>query len=153
MNSSIRGALQHYLQAEPALTHSQSVARLYRACLKTLQTWAIDRDVFNEEATRIQQEFRSNMHCDDRTAERLIADTKKQLFDLSHPDSYIPAYMPGGSLYMRNPPLPLSVCYPDGLPEGVEPLKELNPDMTYVQPGEKVAAGRVLVDAAQKKMF
>jgi len=85
-------------------------------------------------------------------------------------------YMPGGSLYMRNPPLPLSVrslwfhlsrkaraypplhcqqqvCYPDGLPEGVEPLKELNPDMTYVQPGEKVAAGRVLVDAAQKKMF
>jgi hypothetical protein len=40
--------------------------------------------------------------------------------------------MPGGTSFMRNPPLPLSVCYPDGLPEGVEDLPELNIDMTQV---------------------
>jgi hypothetical protein len=59
--------------------------------------------------------------------------------------------MPGGSLFMRNPPLPLSVCYPDGLPEGVEELSELNVDMTLLTKGEKAAAGRVLVDSANKR--
>lgn len=59
--------------------------------------------------------------------------------------------MPGGSLFMRNPPLPLSVCYPDGLPAGVEPLAELNIDMTQLTKGEKAAAGRVLVDSANKR--
>jgi len=68
-------------------------------------------------------------------------------------DKYIPAYMPGGTLFMRNPPLPLSVCYPDGLPEGVHELAELNIDMTPLFPGEKAAAGRVLVDSAAKRML
>ena len=27
--------------------------------------------------------------------------------------------MPGGSLFMRNPPLPLEVLYPYGIPEGI----------------------------------
>ena len=51
---------------------------------------------------------------------------------------------------MRNPPLPLSICYPHGLPEGVEELDELNIDMTRLTPGEKAAAGRVLVDSMSK---
>jgi len=41
-------------------------------------------------------------------------------------------YMPGGTSFMRNPPLPLSVCYPDGLPAGVEDIPEVNIDMTQV---------------------
>ena len=61
--------------------------------------------------------------------------------------------MPGGSLFMRNPPLPLSVCYPGGLPAGVSPLAELNADMTQLTPGEKAAGGRILVDSASKKMM
>ena len=54
---------------------------------------------------------------------------------------------------MRNPPLPLSVCYPDGIPEGVVDPGLLNPDSTRVVPGEKVGGGRVLVDSASKKMI
>jgi hypothetical protein len=64
--------------------------------------------------------------------------------------------MPGGSLFMRNPPLPLSVCYPHGLPEGIEHdflTGELNVDMTKLYPGEKAAAGRVLVDSANKNFL
>jgi hypothetical protein len=73
-------------------------------------------------------------------------------------DKYIPAYMPGGSLFMRNPPLPLSVCYPDGLPEGLKeeethPWGELNIDMTQLTPGEKAAGGRVFVDSANKAYY
>ena len=36
-----------------------------------------------------------------------------------HPDPYIAAYMPGGTLFQRNPAIPLEVLYPDGIPEGV----------------------------------
>lgn len=54
---------------------------------------------------------------------------------------------------MRNPPLPLSVCYPHGLPEGVHPLPELNVDMTLLTPGEKAAGGCVLVDSANKRVL
>jgi hypothetical protein len=36
-----------------------------------------------------------------------------------HPDPYIQAYMPGGSLFMRNPAPPLGTLFPDGIPEGV----------------------------------
>jgi len=64
--------------------------------------------------------------------------------------------MPGGSLFMRNPPLPLSVCYPDGVPEGAvqsHPWGELNVDMTRLTPGEKAAAGRVIVDSANKSYY
>ena len=32
----------------------------------------------------------------------------KKLFQESHPDRYIVAYLPGGSLYMRNAPLPFA---------------------------------------------
>ena len=41
---------------------------------------------------------------------------------------YTQPYMPGGTKFMRNPPLPLAVCYPDGLPAGVEDIatKDVN---------------------------
>mmetsp|Transcript_28931 Transcript_28931/g.64692 ORF Transcript_28931/g.64692 Transcript_28931/m.64692 type:complete len:154 (+) Transcript_28931:59-520(+) len=153
MNKSFRGAMQHYLQVQPELTHSQTVMRLYRASLRCLASWAVDREVFNEEGLRIQGLFRANQGASMGAAKRLVREANEHLFSLTHPDKYIPAYMPGGSLFMRNPPLPLSVCYPGGLPAGVEPLKELNPDMTYLVAGEKAAAGRVLVDSAGKTMY
>ena len=153
--------------------------RLYRASLRCLASWAVDREVFNEEGLRIQGLFRANQGASMGAAKRLVREANEHLFSLTHPvrpmpklcpqtlpssrilskwpalfqDKYIPAYMPGGSLFMRNPPLPLSVCYPGGLPAGVEPLKELNPDMTYLVAGEKAAAGRVLVDSAGKTMY
>ena len=37
----------------------------------------------------------------------------------THPDPYIMPYMPGGSLFMRNSPLPLEAVFPDGIPDDV----------------------------------
>ncbi|KAH8059377.1 hypothetical protein JL722_5403 [Aureococcus anophagefferens] len=81
----------------------------------------------------------------------LLKAGEAKLVDYTHPDKYICAYMPGGSLYMRNPPLPLHVCHdghvPEGATEGVR-----NPDMTLVVEGEKGTAGAVLIDQHSKSM-
>merc|ERR1712070_419078 len=131
-----------------------AVCRLYRASLQTLGSWAIDRNVFITEALKIQAEFRENsgLSADSPTTRRLLQEGHEKLFSYTHPDKYIPAYLPGGSLYMRNPPLPLSVCYPDGIPEGIEEsIKLLNVDMSPVRPGESGATvGQVIVDASAK---
>ena len=42
------------------MTHSQAVCALYRKTLKTLGSWCVDREVFLDEATRIQGLFRAN---------------------------------------------------------------------------------------------
>ena len=72
-----------------------------------LQSWSIDRDVFNDEALKIQARFRDNAACDLPAAARLLREGQEELFKYTHPDPWIPNYMPGGSLFMRNPPLPL----------------------------------------------
>jgi len=61
--------------------------RLYRRSLKTLQSWAVDRHVFNEEATRIQGLFRANMAVSPGAATRLVREAEEQLFGLTHPVS------------------------------------------------------------------
>lgn len=48
-----------------------------------------------------------------------MREARERLFARTHPDPYIAAYMPGGSLFMRNAPPPLALVYPDGIPEGV----------------------------------
>lgn len=50
-------------------------------------------------------------------AARLLRETKERLQACSHPDPYIHKDMPGGTSFMRNPALPLSVVYPHGVPE------------------------------------
>uniref|UniRef100_A0A7S2DAM5 NADH dehydrogenase [ubiquinone] 1 beta subcomplex subunit 9 n=1 Tax=Octactis speculum TaxID=3111310 RepID=A0A7S2DAM5_9STRA len=152
-------AAKQYRQKAPDLTHAQVVCRLYRASLKTLGSWAVDRQVFLTEALKIQAEFRANenLSADSPTTTRLVKEGQEKLFSYTHPDKYIPAYLPGGSLYMRNPPLPLSVCYPDGIPEGVEEgliNKLLNIDMSPVRSGESGATvGQVIVDASSKSTY
>lgn len=37
--------------------------------------------------------------------------TREELHRFSHPDKYILPWMPGGSLFMRNPPLPFDVSH------------------------------------------
>ena len=59
--------------------------RLYRQSLKTLQSWAVDRSVFNEEATRIQGLFRANENVSSGAAKRLIREADEHLFALTHP--------------------------------------------------------------------
>ena len=38
-----------------ALSHTQRVTRLYRGLLRNLDSWAIEREVFNQEALKVQQ--------------------------------------------------------------------------------------------------
>jgi hypothetical protein len=78
---------------------------------------------------------------------------KAELFEFTHPDPYCVPFMPGGSLFMRNPPPPLSICFPDGDIPADAPKHTLNPDMSVCTPETgKVAVGSVLVDFGKKNM-
>ena len=61
--------------------------------------------------------------------------------------------MPGGTLFMRNPPLPEEVCFPDGDVPKDFPKITFNPDMTVCKEETgKSAVGTVLVDFTKKNM-
>lgn len=76
-----------------------------------------------------------------------------ELFSNSHPDMYCLPIMPGGSKFMRNPPLPMSVCFPDGDIPADAPKYEINPDWTVARPGSgRNDSGTVLVDFYKKNM-
>ncbi|KAG5174922.1 hypothetical protein JKP88DRAFT_203970 [Tribonema minus] len=158
MNASFRAVAERFRMAPESLTHKQEVCRLYRASLRLLDSWAVDRTVFLDEAEKIRDQFDANAALDARSgrARYLIANARASLRTYVHPDRYIPAYMPGGSLFMRNPALPLEVCYPNGIPEDVAKEMggiELNIDMTYAKPGVKAKAGTLYVDLATKQMY
>jgi len=72
-----------------------------------------------------------------------------KLLALSHPDDYVSPYMPGGSKFMRNNPMPLEYQYPDGIPEGVD-QRTVNFDQT---PYRKEDPPFNFVDFANKKYF
>lgn len=48
----------------PNLTHQQVVMRMYRSALRTINSWAEDRDIFNEEALKIRAEFDEHKNHD-----------------------------------------------------------------------------------------
>lgn len=81
-------------------------------------------------------------------AKRLVREAQEKVDHYTHPDRYIFNYMPGGSLFMRNAPIPLDVCFPDGnIPDDVElsPLEGINIDMTPLP-----AKDTVFVDFSKK---
>lgn len=54
---------------------------------------------------------------------------------------------------MRNPPIPIDVCFPDGNIPSDAPKVTLNPDMSICKEETgKSAIGRVLVDFGTKSM-
>ena len=54
-------------------------------------------------------------------------------------------------MFMRNPPLPMEICFPDGDLPADAPKVELNPDMSICREGSgKSYDGRVLVDFTTK---
>ena len=64
---------------------------------------------------------------------------------------YVIPFMPGGSKFMRNPPPPMSVCFPDGNLPADAPRYTVNPDMSIAKPETgKNAVGSVLVDFYKK---
>ena len=135
-------------QAAPNLTHVQRVQRLYRKGLKLLGSWAVDRNVWLDEAGELRQQFEANRAIDpaSKQAASLIEAGEKWMYERSHPDRYCTPWMPGGSKFMRNPPPPFSIC--DDVPEGATPW--INVDMTPVRPGEEKRS--LLVDFGKKNM-
>lgn len=75
--------------------------------------------------------------------ERLVAQT--------HPDPYITAFMPGGSLFMRNPAIPLEALYPNGVPSHMS-KRRINIDMSNI-PDDQKYADKAFVDSASKQYW
>mmetsp|Transcript_15132 Transcript_15132/g.20612 ORF Transcript_15132/g.20612 Transcript_15132/m.20612 type:complete len:155 (-) Transcript_15132:293-757(-) len=153
MNAAFLASANETRQKLPKLTQNQEVARLYRHALKTLSSWVIDRDVFNEEATALRARFDEAKGCSPAEATRLMKEARAEFFEATHPDPYCVPFMPGGSLFMRNPPIPLEICFPDGNYPADAPKVLLNPDMSVAKPETgKSAVGSVLVDFTKKNM-
>jgi len=85
---------------------------------------------------------------DSPKAQRLVRETVDKLFEQTHPDPYIQPYMPGGSLFMRNPAIPLEALFPEGIPEGIS-KRRLNIDMSNI-PDDQPYADKCFVDSANK---
>jgi len=68
-----------------------------------------------------------------------------------HPDPYVAPYMPGGSLFMRNPAIPLEVMFPEGIPEGYS-KRRVNIDFSNI-PDDQPYADKVFVDSASKQYW
>lgn len=60
MNKTLREVVSRFVGQPEPLTHKQTVTRLYKKSLKTLDSWIIDRRLWNEEATKIRAEFDSH---------------------------------------------------------------------------------------------
>lgn len=72
LNDVFQQAADQARQKLPQLTQNQQVARLYRDSLKLLNSWAIDRDIFNEEATKLRAQFDESRGCNAGKALRLL---------------------------------------------------------------------------------
>lgn len=109
--------------------------------------------MFLSEANKIRSEFSSNAHLapESGKVKALVREAQEKLLTHSHPDKYILPWMPGGTLFMRNPPLPFDVVFAGHVPEELHE-EPINIDMTPVVKGEK-GDGRVLVDSANKAYF
>mmetsp|Transcript_15346 Transcript_15346/g.33854 ORF Transcript_15346/g.33854 Transcript_15346/m.33854 type:complete len:155 (-) Transcript_15346:176-640(-) len=148
MNKAFQAVVATY-KPTPTLTHVQDVMRLYRGCLRNLTSWCESRDVFNFEADKVRAQFNANMTVTEPAKiTRLVREAKDALKAQTHADPYIASYMPGGTLFMRNPPMPVEALYPDGLPEGTS-RRRLNIDMSNV-PDDQPYADKVFVDSANK---
>ena len=80
-----------------------------------------------------------------------MREAKERLEAQAHPDPYIQPYMPGGSLFMRNPPIPLEAMFPEGIPAGYS-KRRVNIDMSNI-PDDQQYADKVFVDSASKSYW
>jgi NADH dehydrogenase (ubiquinone) 1 beta subcomplex subunit 9 len=144
---------------QPTPNHTQQVQRLYRASLRVLQSWAVDRQVFLSEAEQLRKRFDQNKHVDKGIqGPALVEMGYQELESYAHPDSYVIPWMPGGSKFMRNPPPPPDVVYyHDGHSHPPpEASKGTNtpvwPDMVPISFRPKSQVSGYLVDFAKKNM-
>lgn len=110
--SIIREVAQTY-KAVVNLTHKQRATRLYRRSMRLLISWTGDRELYLSEAEKIRAAFDATKHLDPSSglAARLLREGEEKAAEFVHPDPYTVPYMPGGSKFMRNPPLPLEAIF------------------------------------------
>ena len=122
-----------------------------RRCLRNLSSWVESRELWCSEAIKVRAEFTQNKNSTNATGIRLLREGAARLAEQTHPDNYIAAYMPGGSLFMRNPAIPLEALYPDGIPEG-KSRRRLSVDMSNI-PDDQEWADKTLVDSCTKSYW
>ncbi len=126
---------------------------MYRKSLKLLSSWVIDREIFLDEADILRARFDDGKTASEAKTIRLLKEARAEIQKNTHPDPYCVPFMPGGSLFMRNPPPPLEVCFPDGNYPADAPKVLFNPDMSVCKEDTgKNANGTVLVDFTKKNM-
>jgi len=143
----------NFYKPNPTIGHKHAVMRLYRAFLRVTFAWTEDRDIWFEEATKIRAEFdkHKNLKPSSLEAIQLLKEGQEKLAANVHPDPYIIPYMPGGSLFMRNSPLPLEAIYPDGIPEAVN-QRQVNIDFSNM-PDDQKYADKAFVDSISKQYW
>lgn len=142
-----------FYKPNPTIAHKFAVMRLYRAFLRVTFAWTEDRDIWFEEATKIRAEFdkHKNLSPTSLQAIQLLKEGQQKLADNVHPDPYIMPYMPGGSLFMRNSPIPLEAVFPDGIPADVD-QRQVNIDFSNM-PADQQYADKAFVDSISKKYW
>eukprot|EP00948_MAST-09A_sp_MAST-9A-sp1_P003412 g3412.t1 len=125
MNTAFREALAfHSRKTVPQLSHKQTVTRLYKRSLKVCMSWYIDRDLFLDKSEELRARFESHrsLNPDSAACRRVLREAEDELQEWLHPDPYVRCYMPGGTSFMRNSPIPLEVVYDQhegGIPQEV----------------------------------
>eukprot|EP01034_Spumella_vulgaris_P024813 gene24813-31195_t len=149
MNRTFQEVAKFY-KPEPVLSHRSQVLRMYRKSLRLIMSWSEDRDIFNDKADEIRAEFTANKHhpADGGITQRLMREGRERLAQQHHPDPYIVNYMPGGTLFMRNSPLPMEALYPEGIPAHVS-KRRVNIDFSNI-PDDQPYADKVFVDSVNK---
>lgn len=78
-----------------------------RHSLKTMLSWAVQRNIFYQERDRIRAQFEANaVLTQPGQISSAIAAGEATLAEYSHPDPYTVPTAYGGSKYARNPPVP-----------------------------------------------
>lgn len=109
--------------------------------------------MFNIEGQKIRDEFDAHAKVSLDEATRLLREAGERMAAVTHPDPYIRNYMPGGTLFMRNPAIPSKFVYPDGPPEGVKiDERRYNIDFSRI-PKDQKYANKVFVDSANKSYW
>lgn len=113
MNKSFKYVSDFVKSNDVVINHNQRVTRLYRHSLKLMASWVIDRRIIIEKSKIIRSRFDQlkNEPSDSPKVAYAIQAGEKELSDYVHVDPYVLPYMPGGSKFMRNPPLPPSAAY------------------------------------------
>ena len=151
-------AMKGGLAGSNPLTRRVRAIRLYRDGLRMLESWTMDRTIFNQEAIKLRARFDavSALHTiDSAAALYAIEEGEKELAENEHPDRYVLPFLPGGTKFMRNAPPPVDIAYEgEQVPENahVGTNTPVYPDMVPVDKREP-ASGPHLIDSVGKRIL